>query len=35
MRFDEASARYGEFGEFYIGYIMEPEAVLKHLRIID
>ncbi len=35
MRFDEASARYGQFGEFYIGYIMDAEAVLKHLRIVD
>jgi len=33
MRFDTASARYAEFGPFYIGYIMSPEEVLKHLRI--
>ncbi|WP_437185300.1 hydrogen peroxide-dependent heme synthase [Planctomicrobium sp. SH668] len=33
MRFDEASARYAEFGPFYIGYIMSPEDLLKHLRI--
>jgi len=33
MRFDTASARYAEFGPFYIGYMMSPEEVLKHLRI--
>jgi len=33
MRFDTASARYGEFGEFYMGYIMSPEELLRHLRI--
>lgn len=25
MRYDEASARYGEFGEFFVGVRMEPE----------
>jgi chlorite dismutase len=34
MRFDEASARYAEFGPFYIGYIKSPEQVLQHLRLI-
>ena len=33
MRFDKASAKYAEFGPFYIGYIMSPEEILKHLRI--
>ncbi len=33
MRFDQASAKYAEFGEFYIGYIMDAEAILKHLQI--
>jgi chlorite dismutase len=33
MRFDEASARFAEFGPFYIGYIMSPEEALEHLRI--
>lgn len=28
MRFDEASALYGEFGDFYVGYLDTPEAVL-------
>lgn len=30
MRFDEASARYGEFGEFYTSYIMSPAEMLDH-----
>lgn len=33
MRFDEASARYAQFGQFYIGYIMSIEAALDHLRL--
>lgn len=33
MRFDEASARYAEFGEFYIGYILSPSDAVAHLRI--
>lgn len=33
MRFDEASARYAEFGPFYIGYRMPAEDALRHLRI--
>ncbi len=33
MRFDEASARYAEFGPFYVSYVMSPEQVLKHCRI--
>lgn len=33
MRFDEASARYAEFGPFYVSYIMSPAAMLKHCRI--
>jgi chlorite dismutase len=33
MRFDEASARYAEFGPFYVSYIMPPTAVLDHCRI--
>ncbi len=28
MRFDEASARYAEFGPFYTGYILPPEEVI-------
>jgi chlorite dismutase len=33
MRFDEASARYAEFGPFYVGYVTTPAALLEHCRI--
>lgn len=33
MRFDEASARYAEFGPFYVSYIMSPTEMLKHCRV--
>ena len=33
MRFDEASARYAEFGPFYVGYVAAADAVLQHCRI--
>jgi hydrogen peroxide-dependent heme synthase len=33
MRFDEASARFGQFGEFYVGYLATPEAILEHCCI--
>ncbi|OYV77667.1 MAG: hypothetical protein B7Z73_20005 [Planctomycetia bacterium 21-64-5] len=33
MRFDEASARYAEFGPFYVSYVMSPEAMLRHCRV--
>jgi chlorite dismutase len=33
MRFDEASARYAEFGPFYAGYVATADAVLEHCRI--
>ena len=33
MRFDEVSARYGEFGEFYINLRLSPEAIWKHLHL--
>lgn len=33
MRFDRASARYAEFGPFYLSYIMPPEDALRHLRV--
>jgi chlorite dismutase len=35
MRFDEASARYAEFGPFYVSYVMPPAEMLKHCRITD
>jgi hydrogen peroxide-dependent heme synthase len=33
MRFDEASARYAEFGPFYVSYVMSADAMLDHCRI--
>ncbi|MDA7980105.1 MAG: heme-dependent peroxidase [Pirellulales bacterium] len=33
MRFDEASARYAEFGPFYTSYVMSAAEVLDHCRI--
>lgn len=33
MRFDEASAKYAEFGPFYIGYQQSAEEILKHLKV--
>jgi chlorite dismutase len=33
MRYDKASARYGQFGEFYVGYLASPEAILEHCCI--
>ena len=33
MRFDEASARYAEFGAFYVGYLAPPDEILSHCQI--
>ncbi|HEV3136302.1 MAG TPA: hydrogen peroxide-dependent heme synthase [Pirellulales bacterium] len=33
MRFDEASARYAEFGPFYVSYVVKPAEVLEHCRV--
>jgi chlorite dismutase len=33
MRFDEASARYAEFGEFFTSYITSASHMLDHCRI--
>jgi len=33
MRFDEASARYAEFGPFYTSYVATAEEMLKHCRV--
>jgi peroxiredoxin len=33
MRFDKASAKYAEFGPFYISYIMSPAEAIKHLKL--
>jgi|tagenome__1003787_1003787.scaffolds.fasta_scaffold20621076_2 peroxiredoxin len=33
MRFDEASARYAEFGPFYTSYIVPPAEMLTHCHV--
>ena len=33
MRFDEASARYAEFGPFYTSYITSAETMLDHCHV--
>ncbi len=33
MRFDEASAKYAEFGPFYTSYIATPEKILSHCHV--
>jgi chlorite dismutase len=33
MRFDEASARYAEFGPFYTGYVATADEILTHCRV--
>jgi chlorite dismutase len=33
MRFDEVSARYGEFGTFYMNLRLQPAALWEHLRL--
>jgi peroxiredoxin len=33
MRFDEASARYAEFGPFYVSYVANPAEMLDHCRV--
>ncbi len=33
MRFDEASARYAEFGPFYVSYIVPPAEACRHLGL--
>jgi len=33
MRFDKASAKYAEFGPFYLSYIMTPEEAIAHLKL--
>ncbi len=35
MRFDEASARYAEFGPFYVSYLASAAAILTHCRLTD
>jgi chlorite dismutase len=33
MRFDEASARYAEFGPFYVSYVVTASQMFEHCRI--
>ena len=33
MRFDEVTAKYGEFGPFYINLRLEPAALWRHLKL--
>jgi chlorite dismutase len=33
MRFDQASALYGEFGPFYVGMVADPATVLDELGV--
>ena len=33
MRFDEASARYAQFGPFYVSYVTTAAEMLKHCRV--
>ncbi|MBI1347765.1 heme-dependent peroxidase [bacterium] len=33
MRFDTASAKYAEFGPFYVSYVMPPADAIKHLKL--
>lgn len=33
MRFDEASAKYGQFGPFYLGYLQTAAEILAHCRV--
>ena len=35
MRFDEASAKYAEFGPFYTSYLATPEQILKACQVIS
>jgi chlorite dismutase len=35
MRFDEVSARYGEFGPFFVGLVMDPAAALARAGLLD
>ena len=34
MRFDEASARYAEFGPFFVGYQTSADQIVDHCRLI-
>lgn len=34
MRFDQASAKYAEFGPFYVGYRADAATILKHCQLV-
>jgi hydrogen peroxide-dependent heme synthase len=34
MRFDEVSARYGEFGPFVTGLVLDPDELMVHLGLL-
>jgi len=34
MRFDQASALYGEFGPFYVGMVADPSAALSEVGVL-
>lgn len=34
MRFDEASAKYAEFGPFYVGYRATADEIMQHCRLM-
>ena len=33
MRFDEASAKYAEFGPFYISYVVDEKEAVERLKL--
>ncbi len=35
MRFDEVTARYGEFGPFFVGLVMEPRAAFERAGLLE
>ena len=35
MRFDESSARYALFGDFYFGYILPPDDLLGDISVVS
>ena len=35
MRFDEVSARYGEFGPFFVGLVMDPAAAFARAGVLE
>jgi hydrogen peroxide-dependent heme synthase len=35
MRFDEASAKYGEFGQFFVGYLADGQVIARHCGLVS